>query len=63
MRQIISDLGGWPVVESDWTPPNYSVEWILGQIKRDFGEGVLFELFIGADDKNSSVNVLQVCQF
>jgi hypothetical protein len=39
-----------------------SIEVLLGKIKGDFNEGVLSDQWVGPDDKNSSMNILQVRQ-
>jgi neprilysin len=32
----------------------------MGKLRGEYSEPVLIELFVGADDKNSSINILQV---
>jgi membrane metallo-endopeptidase-like protein 1 len=53
-------LGGWPVTQPNWKPPEFSIETLLGRLRGEFNEGVLIEQWVGPDDKNSSVNILQV---
>jgi membrane metallo-endopeptidase-like protein 1 len=53
-------LGGWPVTAPDWKPPDFSIETLLGRIRGVYNEGVLVEQWVGPDDKNSSVNIIQV---
>lgn len=53
-------LGGWPVTKPAWEPPDFSIEVLLGQIRGMYNEGVLIEQWVGPDDKNSSVNIIQV---
>ncbi|XP_055597323.1 neprilysin-1-like isoform X2 [Uranotaenia lowii] len=62
LRQVLKTLGGWPVIEKQWIPPNTSVEHLLGLLRGVYSEPVLVELYVGADDKNSSVNILQIDQ-
>ncbi|XP_055538182.1 neprilysin-1-like [Wyeomyia smithii] len=62
LRYVLSLLGGWPVIEQTWTPPNTSVEHLLGVLRGVYSEPVLVELYVGADDKNSSKNTLQIDQ-
>jgi neprilysin len=59
LRDILKTLGGWPVIEPNWKPPNRSLENLMGTLRGD-SEPVLIELYVGADDKNSSINILQV---
>lgn len=60
LRDILKTLGGWPVIEPNWKPPNISIEKLMGILRGEYSEPVLIELYVGADDKNSSINILQV---
>lgn len=60
LKEILKSLGGWPVIEKNWKPPNVSIEKIMGRLRGEYSEPVLIELYVGADDKNSSINILQV---
>ncbi|XP_018329444.1 neprilysin-1 [Agrilus planipennis] len=62
LRQILSSLGGWPVTMKTWTPPPLTLENLLGEIRGTYNEGILVEQWIGPDDKNSSVNIIQLDQ-
>lgn len=58
---MLASLGGWPVIEKEWKPQTkVPRERLFGQIRGEYSEPVLIELFVGADDKNSSVNIFQV---
>ncbi|KAK9717796.1 Peptidase family M13 [Popillia japonica] len=59
---VLTSLGGWPVTQRNWQQPNFSVEVLLGRIRGDYNEGVLVEQWVGPDDKNSSVNIIQLDQ-
>lgn len=51
------------MIERNWQPPHdLSVEKLMGQLRLNYSESVMIELYVGADDKNSSVNVLQMDQ-
>lgn len=60
LREVLSSLGGWPVTVPNWEPPQFSIEVLLGRLRGDYNEGVLVEQWVGPDDKNSSVNIIQV---
>lgn len=63
LKEVLKSLGGWPVIERDWRPPeDLSVERVMGQLRLNYSEPVMIELYVGADDKNSSVNILQMDQ-
>lgn len=60
IRNVLEGLGGWPVTKTNWTPPEFSIETLLGRIRGIYNEAVLIEQWVGPDDKNSSVNIIQV---
>lgn len=60
MRVLLKSLGGWPVLEKNWLPPNQSIEHLLGRLRGEFNEHPIVSILVGPDDKNSSVNILQV---
>uniref|UniRef100_A0A2M4BCZ6 Putative m13 family peptidase n=1 Tax=Anopheles marajoara TaxID=58244 RepID=A0A2M4BCZ6_9DIPT len=62
LRAALKRLGGWPVIEKNWTVPNTSIEHLLGKLTGEFDEPGLVELYVGADDKNSSMNIIQIDQ-
>lgn len=60
IREVLRDLGGWPVTQPEWTAPPFSTEVLLGRIRGQYNEGFLIEQWVGPDDKNSSMNIIQV---
>lgn len=60
MREVIKTLGGWPVLDENWQPPTFTLETLLGRLRSDYSEPILIELYVGADDKNSSAHIIQV---
>ena len=58
--EVLKSLGGWPVIEKSWKAPKLSKEQLFGRLRGEYSESVIIELFVGADDKNSSVNIIQV---
>jgi len=60
LRRTLASLGGWPVASQNWKPPSFSIEVLLGRLRGEYNERVLIEQWVGPDDKNSSVNILQV---
>ena len=62
MKELVNSFGGWPVADKRWSSnTNISMEELLGQLKHELNEGILFEVWVGPDDKNSSLHVIQVC--
>ena len=61
LRDTLTSLGGWPVLNPSWLPNDVgSVEKLLGRLRGELNQGVLVEQWVGPDDKNSSVNIIQV---
>ena len=54
------NLGRWPVVDNKWSEDGYVLEDILGDMRGIYNAPILIDSWIGADDKNSSVNIIQV---
>ncbi|KAM7348788.1 M13 family metallopeptidase neprilysin 1 isoform 1-T5 [Cochliomyia hominivorax] len=63
LKDVLKSLGGWPVIDPEWKAPNMSIEELIGTLRGTYGEPVLVELYVGADDKNSSIHILQIDQF
>ncbi|XP_072385133.1 neprilysin-1-like [Diabrotica undecimpunctata] len=62
IREVLNQLGGWPVLKQNWSVPSFSVEILIGLIRSYYNEGLLIEQWVGPDDKNSSVNIIQMDQ-
>ncbi|KAF2352626.1 Peptidase M13 N-terminal domain [Trinorchestia longiramus] len=62
LKDVIKSLGGWPVIEDNWVEPNVSIETLIGWLRGRLNQGTLIEQWVGPDDKNSSVNVIQLDQ-
>ncbi|XP_057662985.1 neprilysin-1-like [Diorhabda carinulata] len=62
IRDVLDHLGGWPVLKKNWILPTFSVEMLIGLIRSHYNEGFLIEQWVGPDDKNSSVNIIQMDQ-
>lgn len=60
LKALLKSLGGWPVLERNWSPPNRTIEQLLGRLRGEFNEHFIVSILVGPDDKNSSVNILQV---
>lgn len=59
LTALLRSLGGWPVLEKNWKPPNDTIEHLLGKFKVELNEHFLMSLSVVRDDKNSSIHVLQ----
>lgn len=63
LRATIAQLGGWPVTfaHGEWTPPP-SLEAIVALIRRRYNSGILVDLWVGPDDRDSGQHVVQIDQ-
>ncbi|XP_064113738.1 neprilysin-1-like [Macrobrachium nipponense] len=62
LDQVLESLGGWPVTQENWTLPEFSVETLIGRLRGELNQGILIDQWVGPDDTNSSVNVIQLDQ-
>lgn len=62
LHQMISLLGGWPVVEKNWKEDSFVVEDALGLVRANFTSIIIIFCSVAADDKNSSSNIIQIDQ-
>ena len=60
LKTLLEWLGGWPVLDPDWESKNtYDLELLLSRL-RLLSNRVLMNIWVGADDKNSDVNIILV---
>lgn len=62
LRDVITQLGGWPVTNANWSESSWTIERLLGHLRGDYNQGIIVEQWVGPDDKNSSVNIIQLDQ-
>ncbi|XP_065564791.1 neprilysin-1-like [Artemia franciscana] len=60
--RLVQSLGGWPVLNPNWTEPYFSLEEVLGRTRIELGISIFMSLSVGPDDTNSAANVLQLDQ-
>ena len=62
LLDVMRDMGGWGISNKTgvWDEKNWSLQAALEKMKIF---GVLFSLYVGEDDKNSSRNILQVSKY
>ncbi|KAL4221616.1 Membrane metallo-endopeptidase-like 1 [Mactra antiquata] len=60
LREALADLGGWPVISKGWSKDQFELETVLGKMRGEFNAPILLDVWIGPDDKNSSVNIIQL---
>ena len=62
INDLLKDLGGWPILEgsSSKVRTESDVRDLLIKLNL-MDQNVLMEQWVSADDKDSSVNIIQVC--
>ena len=63
LRTSLENLGGWPLtfIDKEWTAPP-SLEISVAMIRKRFNTGVLVDFWVGPDDRDSDVNIVQIDQ-
>ncbi|CAN8016172.1 unnamed protein product, partial [Ixodes persulcatus] len=61
LLKLLDSLGSWPVITSNWTGDDF--DWLnLTAVMRRHSNDILFGQWVGADSKNSTVNVIHLDQ-
>lgn len=63
LKRVIENLGGWPAANKSWDRSDFGLEKSLARVRRDFSIGILIEIMVSTDDRNSSLNIIQVRSF
>lgn len=59
LRALLDTLGGWPVLDPSWDETNFDWIELMAKLKL-LNNKVLINNWVGADDRDSSVNIIQV---
>ena len=63
LRKVLRQLRGWPVVTDKWQAASWTLEETLANMRGIYNAPILIDSWVGADDKNSTANILQVRGF
>ncbi|XP_034665893.1 neprilysin-4 isoform X1 [Drosophila subobscura] len=61
LHNIIRDLGGWPVLDQQWSDTNFNWQALAATLRR-YNNDILIVQWVGADIKNSEENIIQFDQ-
>lgn len=61
LQQLLESLGRWPIVNSKWEENKTNLAELLAEIKL-FNNDVIAAIWVNADTKNSSFNIIQIDQ-
>ena len=56
---LVEELGGWPITGSQWKEEEFDLIELLVKL-RLYNNKILLDQWVGPDDKNSEVNIVQV---
>jgi hypothetical protein len=60
----LEELGYWPILHGEkWQQKQFNITDLLAKILRMHGNNILFSIYVWADPKNFSWNILQVTNF
>ena len=61
LRRVLARYGGWPVADKNWDPDSFDLELVLGRMRKWFSSvPSIIDAWVAPDDKNSTVNIIQV---
>ncbi|VDP00663.1 unnamed protein product [Soboliphyme baturini] len=60
--EIIRKVGGWPMLHGNWSKDSFDLTELLGKIRRDYSLDIFFTLYVYADAKNTTANILSIHQ-
>ncbi|VDM56365.1 unnamed protein product [Angiostrongylus costaricensis] len=60
--ETLTELGYWPLLQSDWNKEKFQLTDLAALARRDYGVESFFQVYIYADAKNTSRNTLFVDQ-
>nr|XP_046909765.1 neprilysin-1-like [Dermatophagoides farinae] len=58
----LQEVGGWPVLDRNWNEKDLTLENLLGKLRGDYNQPIIVEQYVGPDDRNSSLNIIQFDQ-
>lgn len=60
LRVLLEHLGGWPVLNNNWSDADFDLIDLAAKL-RLYNNRILINQWVSSDDKDSSINVIQVC--
>lgn len=59
MKHLLTEFGGWPVIDSSWNESAFDLSELLGKLKA-YNNDIMIAQWVGADSHNSSARIIQV---
>lgn len=60
LHDLIKEYGSWTITSDDWNEESWDMLAYLSLMRRKLALGPLFTVFVSADQRNSSINIVQV---
>ena len=60
LDDLIKEYGSWTITSNNWNENSWNMVKYLATMRRKLGIGPLFTVFVGADQRNSTTNTIQV---
>jgi hypothetical protein len=60
LRRLIAFMGGWPAIDRQWNSSDFDVTRSIGLVRRILSYTPLFIIYVGADERNSTMNLITV---
>lgn len=60
LEDLLKEYGSWTLTTDDWKEESWDMTKYLALMRRKLSLGPLFTVFVGADPRNSSVNIIQI---
>lgn len=60
MIRALHELGGMPLLTSDWDQDRFNYNKILANITRDYSDSSIFRIYVEVDTRNISDNIIHV---
>uniref|UniRef100_A0A1I8EZ57 Peptidase family M13 containing protein n=1 Tax=Wuchereria bancrofti TaxID=6293 RepID=A0A1I8EZ57_WUCBA len=60
--EMFRKIGKWPLLENDWNNYIFDITNILASVTQNFGDPILFKVFIDAESKNTTIHGLYIDQ-
>lgn len=60
LDDLIKEYGSWTITSNDWNEESWDMVKYLAAMRRKIAVAPFFSVFISADPRNSTINVIQV---
>jgi hypothetical protein len=61
LLNALDELGGWPLLHPNrWNSTGFDITRLLAAVRRSYGNEIFFQIYVYADAKNTTRNMLYV---